>query len=165
MQITVDTLRPEYWDRVLEIYLEGMSTRNATFETIPPSWDIWNQRHHSCGRLVASMDGVILGWTALTPISHREVYSGVQEVSIYVAEASRGIGIGRMLLGALIEESERNGIWTLQAGVFPENIASVRLHLSHGFREVGHRERIARLDGVWRDMLLLERRSALVGNE
>lgn len=147
------------WPAVRAIYLEGIATGNATFETAAPDWAEWDAKHLSHCRLVARESGVILGWAALSPVSSRCVYGGVAEVSVYVAGSARGRGVGRQLLGALIPESEQHGIWTLQAGIFPENLASVELHLRAGFRMVGRRERIGRLHGTWRDTVLLERRS------
>lgn len=162
--ITVDEMRPGHWDDVARIYAEGIATGQATFETTTPSWEAWDAAHLAAGRLVALEGGEIVGWAALARVSSREVYEGVAEVSVYVRDAHRGKGIGSLLLGRLIEESERQGIWTLQAGVFPENTASVRLHRNLGFRDVGLRERIGRLHGRWRDVLLLERRSGVAGS-
>lgn len=147
------------WEQVRAIYLEGIRSGHATFETDAPSWEKWDEGHHQFARLVMREGETILGWAALSPVSKRHVYRGVAEVTVYVSETARGKGIGRVLLEALIEESEKNGIWTLQASIFPENIASVQLHRRCGFREVGRRERIATLNGVWRDTLLFERRS------
>ena len=152
-------MSPADWDRVRAIYLEGIATGMATFETAAPTWEEWDSRHLSHSRLVARTDSDIGGWAALSPVSRREVYAGVAEVSIYVGTDYRGAGIGRGLLEALVAESERNGIWTLQAGIFPENERSLDLHKLAGFREVGRRERIAQLNGIWRDVVLLERRS------
>ena len=164
MDYIVDDMKAEDWAGVRSIYLEGIATGVATFETGAPAWEKWDAGHFLKMRLVARRsDGVILGWAALSPVSDRCVYGGVAEVSVYVGEQGRGRGVGGTLLEALIEESERNGIWTLQAGVFPENTASIKLHLRCGFREVGRRERIGKLDGLWRDTLLLERRSERVG--
>jgi L-amino acid N-acyltransferase YncA len=165
MEFTIDTMRPYDWERVREIYLEGIATGNATFETEAPGWDAWDRAHLSSGRLVARNPGSVIGWAALTPASSRCAYAGVAEVSVYVAEAARGKGVGRRLLMRLIEESERGGIWTLQAGILPENVASLELHKSCGFREVGRRERLGKLNGAWRDVVVLERRSATVGTE
>jgi L-amino acid N-acyltransferase YncA len=151
------------WPEVERIYREGIASGNATFETESPGWEIWNSRHHSHSRLVIRQEGNILGWAALSPVSARLVYAGVAEVSIYVAEAARGRGIGNILMAALIEASEANGIWTLQASIFPENVASIRLHEKYGFRQVGRREKIAQLSGRWRDTVILERRSRKVG--
>lgn len=159
MSYIVDRMKADDWEQVRSIYLEGIATGHATFETDAPSWDEWDAVHLRGVRLVARVKDSVLGWAALSPVSSRRVYSGVAEVSVYVGELGRGQGIGRALLEALVEESERNGIWTLQAGIFPENVASVRLHLRCGFREVGRRERIGKLHGVWHDTLLLERRT------
>jgi phosphinothricin acetyltransferase len=163
MNYVIDAMTADDWGRVRSIYLEGIATGHATFETEAPSWADWDAAHLREPRLVARDGAEILGWAALSPVSSRRVYGGVAEVSVYVAEGGRGRGVGRALLEALVAESERRGIWTLQAGIFPENEASVRLHLRCGFREVGRRERIGRLRGVWRDTLLLERRSRTVG--
>ena len=151
------------WPAVRAIYLQGIATGNATFEQSAPEWKEWDQRHLKSCRLVALLGGKIAGWAALSAVSSRCVYGGVVEVSIYIAEDARGLGIGRRLLGALVNASEQNGIWTLQAGIFPENQASVRLHEQVGFRIVGVRERIGRMDGRWRDTVLMERRSKVVG--
>ncbi len=163
MSFVINEMKAADWQRVRSIYLEGIATGQATFETEAPSWEKWDAGHLQRARLVARGADDILGWAALSPVSGRPVYRGVAEVSVYVRGETRGRGVGRALLQALIEESERNGIWTLQAGVFPENRASVNLHLRCGFREVGRRERIGRLHGEWRDTLLLERRSKKVG--
>jgi len=148
------------WRAVKAIFAEGIATGQATFETEAPSWEHWNGAHF--GGLVAEEDGEVVGWTALTPYSARACYAGVAEESVYVAERARGRGVGGALLGSLIDQSERNGIWTLLAGVFPGNRASVTLHLGAGFRPVGLHERIGRLNGEWRDVLLLERRSEVI---
>lgn len=161
--ITVSGLHPEHWDDVARIYAEGIATGQATFETETPTWDTWDAAHLDIGRLVARKGDEIVGWAALGRISDREVYRGVAEVSVYVGDDHRGEGVGSLLLACLIEESEQEGIWTLQAGIFPENTASVRLHEKLGFREVGLRERIGRLHGRWRNVVLLERRSRVVG--
>lgn len=149
---------PEHWPEVERIYLEGIATGNATFETESPGWENWDEKHHRHSRLVARDEKGLLGWAALSPVSTRRVYAGVAEVSIYVAEAAQGKGVGRALLANLVEQAEQHGIWTLQAGIFPENRASITLHKAYGFREVGVRERIGQLRGVWRDVVLLERR-------
>ncbi len=151
------------WDEVRAIYGEGIVTRNATFETGAPSWEKWDRDRLACCRLVARDTSGVLGWAALSPVSSRAVYAGVAEASIYVAASARGRGIGATLLQALIEASERAGIWTLQAGIFPENAASLRMCERAGFRIVGTRERIGRMDGRWRDTVLMERRSAVAG--
>jgi len=156
-------MKAEDWQAVQAIYREGIATGNATLETGAADWVEWDRRHRRDCRLVARREGEIAGWAALSPVSSRRVYAGVAEVSVYVAPSARGQGIGRALLRALIAESERQGIWTLQAGIFPENEASIALHQACGFREVGRRERLGRLHGVWRDVVLLERRSKVVG--
>jgi L-amino acid N-acyltransferase YncA len=154
------------WDTVLTIYLEGIATGEATFEVNAPSWKAWDASHLPFARLVAtSPENRVVGWAALSSVSTRVVYAGVAEVSVYVGAAARGLGIGKALLEQLIHESEANGIWTLQAGIFPENHASVVLHKSLGFRLVGRRERIGRLNNRWRDTVLLERRSKIVGKD
>lgn len=165
MQFTIDTMQVSDWEQVRAIYLEGMATGNATFETDAPDWDAWNAAHLPFGRLVARADHSVIGWAALSAVSSRCVYAGVAEVSVYVGASARGQGVGRALLPRLIEESERNGIWTLQAGILRENTASLALHTGCGFREVGRRERLGKLHGVWRDVVLLERRSCAVGIE
>ena len=151
------------WLAVRTVYLEGIATGEATFETEAPSWEAWDSGHLSFGRLVARDGDSVIGWAALSPVSQRKAYSGVAEVSVYVAAHSRGKGVGQALLERLIRESEQNGIWTLQAAVFPENAATLALHKRCGFREVGRRERISKLNGNWRDTILLERRSRAVG--
>ena len=157
----IDQMRASDWEPVRSIYLEGIRSGHSTFETEAPSWERWDEGHLQVARLVMRDGETVVGWAALSPVSKREVYRGVAELTVYVSENARGQGIGRALLEALIDESEKNGIWTLQASIFPENVASVQLHLGCGFREVGRRERIARLNGVWRDTLLFERRSKL----
>ena len=154
---------PHDWDAVRAIYLEGIATGNSTFEQSAPDWQTWDQGHLPSCRLVARAESEVLGWTALSPVSRRQVYAGVAEFSIYVAERARGRGIGAALLHALIEVSEREGIWTLQSGIFPENTASLELCRRFGFRVVGTRERVGRMAGRWRDVVLLERRSAVAG--
>jgi phosphinothricin acetyltransferase len=151
------------WDRVAAIYRDGIDGGNATFETVPPTWGRWNAAHLSAGRFVARVGDRIAGWAALSPVSDRCVYAGVAEVSVYVAEETRGRGVGRALLSAIIDAAERAGIWTLQSGTFPENQASLALQKACGFREVGRRERLGKMGGRWRDVILLERRSAVVG--
>jgi phosphinothricin acetyltransferase len=147
------------WPAVAAVYEEGIATRLATFETAAPGWAEWDAAHLAGHRLVAEAAGEVVGFAARAPRAARAVYRGVAEESVYVAERARGRGIGRALLDLLITGSERDGIWTLQAGVFPENRASLALHHGCGFRTVGLRERIGRLDGAWRDVVLLERRS------
>ena len=145
------------------IYLEGIATGNATFEQSAPDWEQWDQAHLPCCRFVALSDGDVVGWSALSPVSKRAVYAGVAEISVYVAARARGQGVGTSLLTALVGESERQNIWTLQAGIFPENAPSVELHKRQGFRIVGTRERIGSMNGHWRDVTLMERRSTRVG--
>jgi len=155
----IDQMKASDWEQVRSIYLEGLRSGNSTFEIDAPTWEQWDEGHHQFARLVMRDGDAILGWAALSAVSKRSAYRGVAELTVYVSEVSRGQGVGHALLEALIEESERNGIWTLQASIFPENTASVKLHLRCGFREIGRRERIATLNGAWRDTLLFERRS------
>ncbi|HLK47364.1 MAG TPA: GNAT family N-acetyltransferase [Bryobacteraceae bacterium] len=155
-------MRPEDWEPVRAIYLEGIAGGNATFETEAPDWQAWDRARHPACRLVARRDSEVLGWAALSPVSSRRVYAGVTEASIYVAAGARSRGIGSALLAALIEASEREGIWTLQASIFPENAASLAMCLRAGFRVVGTRERIGCMHGRWRDTILMERRSSQV---
>jgi L-amino acid N-acyltransferase YncA len=176
MHFPIIPMPPDLWPAVREIYREGMATGDATFETDLPDWGKWDGTHRKDCRLIAVEPPdddtglltplhkmTVLGWAALSPVSQRRVYHGVAEVSIYVASAARRRGVGKALMEALVQESEANGIWTLQAGIFPENIGSIALHKSCGFREVGVRRRIGKLGDRWRDVLLLERRSANVG--
>ena len=155
-------LLPTDWQELARIYREGIETGNATFETEVPSWEEWDAAHLRDHRLVAVRDGAVVGWIALVPVSPRECYAGVAEVSAYVGEEARGEGAGSALLTTLIDSSERAGIWTLQTGVFPENDVSLRLLQRFGFRVVGTRERIGQLHGVWRDVVLIERRSEVI---
>jgi phosphinothricin acetyltransferase len=147
---------------VLEIYRMGLETRNATFETTLPSWQEWDLKHIAHSRFVWEENGIVAGWAALTPFSSRDVYRGVAELSIYVASKYRGKKIGSSLMEHIISSSEINGIWTLFSSVFPENKATLNLHKKFGFREIGTREKIAQLDGIWRDTILLERRSSKI---
>ncbi|WP_188622726.1 GNAT family N-acetyltransferase [Caldalkalibacillus thermarum] len=163
MGYTIQAMTSEHWEQVRDIYLEGIKTGMATFETEAPSWYAWDQSHLRHCRLVAKDGEAVLGWVALSPVSGRCVYAGVAEVSIYIGQRYRGRGVGAALLHALIKESEDNGIWTLQSGIFPENQSSLALHRKCGFREVGRRERIGQLNGVWKDIILMERRSSVVG--
>jgi L-amino acid N-acyltransferase YncA len=163
MTYHITPMQPADWDTVREIYREGIATGQATFETQLPDWEKWDRSHRQDCRLIARQGDQILGWAALSPVSARRVYSGVAEVSVYVAAAARGRGVGTALLRALIEESEARGVWTLQAGIFPENAASIAIHKSCGFHEVGKRQRIGKLGETWRDVMLLERRSTRVG--
>jgi L-amino acid N-acyltransferase YncA len=164
MDLIVERMKVEDWGTVRSIYREGIATGNATFETDAPEWQEWDVRHLRDCRFVGRREGQVVGWGALSPVSSRCVYAGVAEVSIYVTASARGEGIGKTLLRTLIEASERQGIWTLQAGVFPENEASIALHKACGFRKVGYRERIGQMNGYWRDVILLERRSEVVGS-
>jgi L-amino acid N-acyltransferase YncA len=159
----IEKMLPGHWESVRAVYQEGLATGHATFETEAPGWERWDGAHLACCRLVALEGSRVEGWAALSLVSSRKVYAGVAEVSVYVAEACRGKGLGRALLEALIRESEAEGFWTLQASIFPENEASIALHRACGFREVGRRERVGRLAGRWRDTVLLERRSKVVG--
>ncbi|MEO6390354.1 MAG: N-acetyltransferase family protein [Pyrinomonadaceae bacterium] len=159
----IRTLAAADWEQICAIYAEGIATGNATFETATPDWVAWDNGHLPVARLVAVTGETVAGWAALSPVSRRECYRGVADVSVYVGKDHRGNGLGAALMRALIAASEVNGIWTLQAGIFPENEASLRLHLTNGFREVGRRERIGKHNGVWRDTLLLERRSIVAG--
>lgn len=161
--IEICALQPDDWPAARRIYAEGIATGQATFETEPPDWEHWDRGHRSDCRLIAAVDGAVAGWAALTPVSSRCVYAGVAEVSVYVAELFRGRGVGQALLQALVAAAEAAGIWTLQAGIFPENAASVRLHERCGFRVVGVHQRLGQMNGVWRDVLLMERRSETVG--
>jgi L-amino acid N-acyltransferase YncA len=158
----VRDLGTEHWPEVARIFEEGIRTGNATFETEVPSWEAWDAAHLDEHRFVAERDGHVVGWIALVPVSPRECYAGVAEVSAYVAEEARGEGVGTALLANVIESSERAGIWTLETGVFPENEPSLRLLQRFGFRIVGTRERIGRMHGMWRDVVFLERRSEVV---
>ena len=158
-------LQPGHWQKVRAIYEEGIATGNATFETSAPAWEAWDGSHLPFARLIAEEGGEILGWAALSRVSDRCVYAGVAEVSVYVKASARERGIGAALLAVLIRQSETNNIWTLTAGIFPENVSSVRLHEKAGFQVLGVREKIGKLNGRWRDVLLFERRSRVVGIE
>lgn len=163
MDFVVEIMKDGDWGAVRSTYKEGIATSDATFETDAPTWEKWDKSHLRDCRLVARAEAEVIGWAALNPVSKRQVYSGVTEVSLYIAASARGLGVGKALLLALIDESERTGIWTLQAGIFPENAVSIALHKSCGFRQVGCRERIGQMDGVWRDVILMERRSKVAG--
>ena len=151
------------WDSVADIYRQGIATGNATFQQDAPTWAEWDASHLKTGRIVATFGGQIAGWAALTPVSGRCVYAGVAEVSVYVGDKYRGQKMGLSLLEKLILESERAGLWTLQAGIFPENTPSIKIHEAAGFRRIGYREKIGKMNGVWRDNLMLEKRSQNVG--
>lgn len=161
--ITFEPMQPGHWKVVKDIYDEGIKTGNATFEQKAPDWEAWDKGHLLEARIISKEDNKVLGWAALSPVSGRCVYAGVAEVSVYVSSDARGKGLGKQLLQKLVEESEVNNLWTLQAGIFPENIPSIKIHEACGFRMIGKRERIGKMDGVWRDTLLLERRSTKVG--
>jgi phosphinothricin acetyltransferase len=163
MDYLLDELKPEDWETVRAIYEAGIATGQATFETAAPSWEAWDASHRANCRLVARQDGQVIGWAALSPVSGRCVYGGVAEVSVYVAASWKGKGVGKALLQTLVAASEAAGLWTLQATIFPENTASIRLHHVCGFRTVGVRERLGQQDGRWRDVVLLERRSTITG--
>lgn len=163
---TIRPMSPDDWPQVKAIYEAGIATGNATFETEAPSWEAWDQGHLAAHRLVAvdtEDEDRVLGWAALSPVSDRCAYAGVAENSVYIHPDHHGRGVGRALLGALVAGADAAGLWTVQTGIFPENTASVRLHEACGFRVVGRRERIGRLNGVWRDTLFLERRSTVAG--
>lgn len=153
------------WKSVRQIYQEGIATGNATFETEVPSRQEWNDSHLQQPRLVARLNSEIVGWAAISPVSERCVYGGVAEVSVYVSASAAGKGMGTKLLSQLIIDSEFAGIWTLQAGIFPENKASIVIHEKCGFRTLGVRQRLGKMNGVWRDVILMERRSEVVGVE
>ena len=165
MTVVLRPLADADWADVRRIYLEGIATGQATFETEAPAWERWDAGHRRDCRLAAVEEGRLVGWAALSPVSARRAYEGVGEVSVYVAAEARGRGLGETLLRALVEASEAADLWTLQASVFPENAPSLRIHEKLGFRRVGHRERIARHHGIWRDTVILERRSTRVGAE
>jgi phosphinothricin acetyltransferase len=162
-KVEISAMLPNHWSVVAQIYKEGIQTGFATFEKEVPTWVKWNNSHTKTCRLIGQMDGEIVGWAALSPVSSRCVYGGVAEVSIYISKNHRGKNIGNALLKELITESEKNGIWTLQSGVFRENIGSIKLHENNGFRQIGYREKVGKLDGVWKDNILLERRSKIIG--
>ena len=162
-EIKLDQMTDKSWADVARIYESGIATKNATFQTEAPDWESWDKAHRKDCRLIAIINDKIVGWAALSPVSSRCVYAGVAEVSVYVDSDFRGMGIGDKLMDSLIKQSELNDIWTLQAGVFPENIASIRLHHKHGFRTIGIKERVGKMDKTWRDVAMLERRSSTVG--
>lgn len=157
--ITLQTLLEQHYPAVARIYEQGIATGNATFETKAPAWEVWDKAHLSAGRTVAMAGNIVAGWAALSAVSGRCIYSGVAEVSVYVHQDFKGAGIGSMLLNMLIKTAEANGIWTLQAGILRENQASLALHHKCGFREIGYREKIGKLNGEWRDVILLEKRN------
>lgn len=157
-------IEQQHYSEIASIYLQGIATGNATFQTEAPTWENWHQGHLQHSRLAALYNNQIVGWAALSPVSSRCVYAGVAEVSVYIATLFQGKGIGYELLNALVLSSEQNGLWTLQAGIFPENIGSIKLHEKCGFRQIGYREKIGQMpNGLWRDNIILERRSKVVG--
>ncbi len=160
---TITPMTLEDWLTVRRIYAEGIATGNATFETDAPDWGTWNRNHLTDCRVVARVEDIIVAWAALSPVSARDCYAGIAEHSVYVATAMRGRGIGRQLLAALVADSEAHGFWMLQSGIFPENRASIAIHLACAFRIMGRRKRVAVLHGMWRDTVVVERRSAVVG--
>lgn len=162
-ELVIDKMIEKDWDDISRIYIAGIATKNATFEKQAPDWTSWDAVHRKDCRIVAKIANKVVGWAALSNVSSRCVYSGVAEVSIYIDAEYHRRGIGDKLLKSLIEESEAHGIWTLQAGMFPENEGSMRLHQKHGFSIVGIREKIGIMDDIWRDTILLERRSKIVG--
>jgi phosphinothricin acetyltransferase len=153
---------PEHWPKVSKIYKEGILTGIATFEKEIPGWEDWDSDHLKVCRIIAIINEDIVGWAALSPVSSRCVYGGIGEVSVYVSQEFRGNHIGEILLRKLIADSEKNELWTIQSGIFPENIASIKLHEKVGFRKIGYREKIGELNGIWKDNILLERRSKLI---
>ena len=155
-------LSDKHWDQVKIIYQKGIDTGNATFQTNAPSWEEWDNSHLASCRIIMQEDEKVIGWAALTPVSSRCVYAGVAEVSVYVDPAHSGKGVGLTLLNELVRQSETEGIWTLQAGIFPENTASLRIHEKAGFRILGTREKIGKQNGIWRNTALLERRSSVI---
>ncbi|RAW02087.1 GNAT family N-acetyltransferase [Pseudochryseolinea flava] len=163
MSLIIRLFKPDDWTAVRDIYEQGLRTRNATFETDVPEYEVWIKKFHSHLLWVAVKGDEIIGWAGLQPVSLRKVYAGVVEVTIYVDSAAAGKGVGTALMKHLITESEKAGVWTLFASIFPENIPSIRLHAANGFREIGYREKIGQLDGIWRNTVLFERRSKIVG--
>ncbi len=159
MKLIISSLETKHQQEVLKIYKLGIETKNATFNTVVPTWEDWDKSHLQHCRLVIETDDKIVGWIALSPVSSRCNYSGVAEVSVYIHPDFNGLGLASKLMEAMIEQSENNGIWTLQCSVFPENEASIKLHEKFRFRKVGYREKISKMDGIWRDTILLERRS------
>ena len=161
--IVFDSMQPQHWSEVKKIYEEGIATGQATFQQSAPEWEEWNRNHLTTCRIVAKDKDTILGWAALTPVSGRPVYAGVAEVSVYISLKARGKGLGKQLLEQLVGESEMQNIWTLQAGIFPENTPSIKIHKACGFRILGIREKIGKMNGTWRDTILMERRSKKIG--
>ena len=156
-------MTPDDWPEVARIYDEGLKTGNATFQQVVPTWEEWNTGHVQSCRMVAIIEGTMAGWAALSAVSSRAVYAGVAEVSVYIGKGFRGMRIGDRLMKNLIDESEKEGFWTLQSSIFPENEASIKLHEKYGFRTIGYREKVGKMDGIWRDTVIMERRSKVVG--
>jgi len=165
MDITFRVMTATDWTSVAEIYKQGIETGNATFQQAIPTWEDWNNGHVSSCRIVVEVDNEVAGWAALSAVSSRPVYAGVAEVSVYVGSKYRGLQLGTKLLDKMITESESQGFWTLQAGIFPENKASIAIHKKSGFREIGYREKVAKMNTIWRNTVLMERRSTVAGIE
>jgi L-amino acid N-acyltransferase YncA len=165
MDITFRAMTATDWTSVAEIYKQGIETGNATFQQAIPAWEDWNNGHVSTCRIVVEVDNEVAGWAALSAVSSRPVYAGVAEVSVYVGSKYRGLQLGTKLLDKMITESESQGFWTLQAGIFPENKASIAIHKKSGFREIGYREKVAKMNTIWRNTVLMERRSTVAGME
>jgi phosphinothricin acetyltransferase len=166
MNYIIDSMKESDWKQVSEIYLDGIKTELATFQSEVPTWEDWDKGHVEACRFVARLEDTILGWVAMSPVSSRCVYAGVAEVSVYIHSDYKGIGVGTALLDQIIEEAEKQGFWTLQSGIIKENISSRMLHKKCGFREIGYRERVGKMkNGTWHDVVLMERRSKNIGNE
>lgn len=163
INVLIKPMTRDSWEEVARIYESGIATKNSTFQTTAPDWDSWDNAHRKDCRLIALIDNKIIGWAALSPVSSRCVYAGVAEVSVYIDIQYRGKGIGTELMKSLINESELNGIWSLQAGIFPENTGSIKLHHQNGFRTIGIKHRVGKMDNTWRDVVMLERRSNIIG--
>ncbi|WP_249871468.1 GNAT family N-acetyltransferase [Oceanobacillus saliphilus] len=163
MEYKIDKMIDSDWEQVQAIYIQGIQTKNATFEEAAPSWESWNKGHIEVCRFVVREGEKIHGWAALSPTSDRRAFAGIAELSIYLRLESAGKGIGILLIQKMIEASEAAGFWTLQSGIFPENVSSMKLHEKAGFRIIGIRERMGKLNGVWRDVAMMERRSKIVG--
>jgi Sortase and related acyltransferases len=161
--ISFKPMGAEHWPLIKEIYSDGLSTGDASFQQDIPDWEDWNKNHLLHSRILILIDQEIVGWGALSPVSLRSVYRGVAEVSIYIGKSFRGKGLGFQLLKSLVKESEENEIWTLQSSIFPENLASICIHQKNGFRKLGYREKVGRMKGIWRDTIIMERRSKVVG--
>jgi len=161
--MSIRNIEQENFFQVAKIYKQGIATGFATFQNDIPNWESWDRSHLPNCRIAAFEGNEMIGWAALTPVSSRCVYAGVGEVSVYVAENFRGKQVGEFLLNQLISESEKAGLWTLQSGIFPENIGSIKLHERSGFRQIGYREKIGKKDGIWKDNIIMERRSKVVG--